>query len=122
MKEYDLIVIGAGGGIEISTALAEQGKKVALIEKEKLGGTCLNRGCIPSKMLIHPANIAAQIREAKKFGITVSGLKIDFNKLVKRISKTVDQESASISPDYDVYTDEAKFISDKVIEVKGKRI
>src|SRR3989344_3476765 len=122
MKEYDLIVIGAGGGIEISTALSEQGKKVALIEKEKLGGTCLNRGCIPSKMLIHPANVAAQIKEAKKFEITVSGLKINFRELVRRINKTVDKESASISPDYDVYTDEARFVADKVIEVKGKTI
>ena len=122
MKEYDLIVIGAGGGIEISSAAAQKGYKVALIEKEKLGGTCLSRGCIPSKMLIYPANLVAQIKEEKKFGITVSGLKVNFSGLVKRISKTVDKESASISPNYDVYAGEAKFVADKVLEIKGKRI
>ena len=55
--DYDLIVIGAGGGGKISTPAAKLGKKVAIIEKEDPGGTCLNRGCIPSKMIIHPANI-----------------------------------------------------------------
>ncbi len=52
MKKYDIIVIGAGGGAKIITPASRLGYKVAAIEKESLGGTCLNHGCIPSKMLI----------------------------------------------------------------------
>lgn len=55
MKQYDVIVIGSGGGAKIASPAARLGYRVACIEKEALGGTCLNRGCIPSKMLIHPA-------------------------------------------------------------------
>ena len=57
MKEFDLIVIGGGSGLDIANAAAQQGLKVAIIEKGRLGGTCLNRGCIPSKLLIHSADI-----------------------------------------------------------------
>ncbi|MBL8014042.1 MAG: FAD-dependent oxidoreductase, partial [Candidatus Omnitrophica bacterium] len=52
MKKFDVIVIGSGGGSKITSPAASLGYKVAVIEKDKLGGTCLNRGCIPSKMLI----------------------------------------------------------------------
>ena len=58
MKEYDVIVIGSGGSAKITSPAARMGYKVACIEREALGGTCLNRGCIPSKMLIHPADVA----------------------------------------------------------------
>ena len=67
MKKYDVIIIGAGAGAKISRFLAEKNFKVAIIEKDNIGGTCLNRGCIPSKMLIHPADIAFEIKQAKNF-------------------------------------------------------
>jgi dihydrolipoamide dehydrogenase len=51
--------------------LADTGKSVAIIEKDKLGGTCLNRGCIPSKMFIHPADVMQEIRESKLYNISV---------------------------------------------------
>ena len=69
MKKYDVLVIGSGGGTKISTPAASLGLKAAIIEKAKWGGTCLNRGCIPSKMLIHPANIAHQVKESSKYGL-----------------------------------------------------
>ena len=78
-KHYDLIVIGSGGGTKLVTPVATLGKKVAIIEKGPLGGTCLNRGCIPSKMLLHTAQLASMIRDAKRFEIELSGrLKVDF--------------------------------------------
>ncbi|MDP3640210.1 MAG: dihydrolipoyl dehydrogenase [Nanoarchaeota archaeon] len=122
MKTYDLIVIGGGGGLNIASAAAALGYKAAIIEKEKLGGTCLNRGCIPSKMLIHPANVAEIIRSAKKFGFLTGKLRIDFSSLIKRISHTVDEEAASIRPNYDFYRGEAQFISNKVLLVQGQQI
>jgi len=122
MKTYDLIVIGGGGGLNIASAAAALGYKAAIIEKEKLGGTCLNRGCIPSKMLIHPANVAEIIRSAKKFGFLTGKLRVDFSSLMKRISHTVDEEAASIKPNYDFYRGAAKFLSNKIVQVEGQQL
>jgi dihydrolipoamide dehydrogenase len=57
MEKYDVIVIGSGGGIKIAVPAADLGFKVAFVERGPMGGTCLNRGCIPSKMLIYPADL-----------------------------------------------------------------
>lgn len=129
MKEYDLIVIGAGGGTKISTPAAKMGKKVAIIEKEDLGGTCLNRGCIPSKMLIHPANVLEQVKHLAKYNIAHKGtFTVDFSTLFNRVSQTVDDESASIAETYkkieslDFYHGEAVFVSDTVVRVNGEDI
>jgi len=122
VKKYDLIVIGGGGGIGLSSAAANVGYKAAVIEKEKFGGTCLNRGCIPSKMLIHPANVSTLIKESSKFDLTVSKPRVDFSRLVGRISRTIDKDAASIQPSYDSYKGEAKFISNRVLQIGKKRI
>ena len=129
MKKYDVIVIGSGGGAKIITPCARLGLKVAAIEKEALGGTCLNRGCIPSKMLIHPADVAVEIREAEKFDIrTDKSLSINFASLVKRISNTVDADSAKIAAGYNRnpnithYHAPARFVSNKVIHISGEEI
>ncbi|CAN5861078.1 hypothetical protein BH23THE1_BH23THE1_28350 [soil metagenome] len=57
MQEFDLIVIGEGLGLDIANAVAQNGLKVAIIEKGRMGGTCLNRGFIPSKLLLHSAEV-----------------------------------------------------------------
>jgi mycothione reductase len=67
MEKFDLIVIGSGAGLDVATAAAKKGLKVAIIEKSKLGGTCLNAGGIPSKLLIYSANIMEIIKKAEKF-------------------------------------------------------
>ncbi|MBQ6506441.1 MAG: FAD-dependent oxidoreductase, partial [Clostridia bacterium] len=69
MEDFDLIVIGAGpGGYETALAAAG-GMRVALVEKDALGGTCLNRGCIPTKTLLHAADLLREIRQSSFFGI-----------------------------------------------------
>ncbi len=129
MKKYDVIVIGSGGGAKIVSPAAKLGLKIAVIEKDALGGTCLNRGCIPSKMLIHPADVAIQIREAHKFNIEVDPIfTVDFASLISRISNTVDEDSHKISVGYgknsniDFYPSEGKFVSNKTIVVEGQKI
>lgn len=128
MKTYDVIVIGAGGGTKISTPASHLGKKVAIIEKFKLGGTCLNRGCIPSKMLIHPANVASLIKDTQKFDMKAQYTSVNFAKLVHRINSTTDGNSNGIEKAYaknknlDYYAAHATFVSDKVINVDGKLI
>ncbi|GAA2577627.1 dihydrolipoyl dehydrogenase [Actinomadura fulvescens] len=75
---FDIVVLGGGsGGYACALRAAELGKSVALIERDKLGGTCLNRGCIPTKALLHAAEVADQTREAATFGIKASFEGID---------------------------------------------
>ncbi len=128
-KHYDVIVVGSGGGTKLVTPVANLGKKVAIIEKGPLGGTCLNRGCIPSKMLIHTAQLASLIRDAARFEIEMEGsFNVDFERLVRRVSETIDKESASITPYYhdhpniDYYPHEGHFVEKEVIEVGGERL
>ena len=78
MKEYDLIVIGAGpGGYEAAFEAADLGMKTALVEKDSVGGTCLNRGCIPTKSLLHAAEILRAAREAAALGVAAVELDYD---------------------------------------------
>src|SRR5437868_5147498 len=76
---FDIVVLGAGsGGYACALRAAELGKSVALIERDKvLGGTCLNRGCIPTKALLHAAEVADQTREAATFGVRATFEGID---------------------------------------------
>ncbi|MBB64829.1 MAG: dihydrolipoamide dehydrogenase [Waddliaceae bacterium] len=129
MKEYDAIVIGSGGGAKIARPAADLGYSVAIIEEGPLGGTCLNRGCIPSKMLIHTADIATIIQEANRFMLHKEGeLEVDYESIIDWCISTVDEESQSIAPRYeahpklDFYPHHGRFISDKVIEVNGEQI
>lgn len=80
VREFDLIVIGSGAGLEVASAAAQSGLKVAIVEKSKMGGTCLNSGCIPSKLLLHSADVAEIIKSANLFGINVEKFSIDFQK------------------------------------------
>jgi len=129
MKTYDLIIIGSGGGTKLRAATSVW-KTVAIVEKWELWGTCLNRGCIPSKMLIYPADLMTHIREdAEKFGISwVDNPKIDFEKLVTRVQTEIKSDSESIEPVYEkdplvtLYKWHGKFISDKVVEVNGEQL
>ncbi len=129
MKKYDIITIGSGGGAKITSPAASMGYKVAVIEKDKLGGTCLNRGCIPSKMLIHPADIAYKIKHAHKFDFVHDpSFTINFANLITRISETVDGDSSKIEtsynkhPNIDFFRGTARFLEDKVVEINGEQI
>jgi dihydrolipoamide dehydrogenase len=86
MPEYDVIVIGAGpGGYVCAIRAAQLGKKTAIIEREWLGGVCLNVGCIPSKALLKNADVAHTLRErGKEFGFSFKGLELDYGAAVKR--------------------------------------
>lgn len=97
MREYDLIVIGAGpGGYEAAFEAADLGMKTALIEKDAPGGTCLNRGCIPTKALLHGAEIYRQMREAGPFGVTAGEISFDPARMQARKRQVVEQLRAGI--------------------------
>lgn len=89
-NHYDLIVIGGGpGGYPVAQKAADHGKRVALIEKRQLGGTCLNRGCIPTKTLLHSAELYGEIVRGEQFGITSGAPKINESALWEHKDKTV---------------------------------
>lgn len=94
-KQYDLIVVGAGSGMGLIQYAAQKlGWETALVEKGPLGGTCLNRGCIPSKRLIHSADIAETVRQSSRFGVHGEINRIDFDAIVRSTSDHVDRQAA----------------------------
>ncbi len=128
MEKFDLIVIGSGAGLDVATAAAKKGLKVAIIEKSKLGGTCLNVGGIPSKLLIYSANILEIIKKAEIFGIKVKEYSIDFEKIINRANKIVDTDSNKIkeglkeSKNPRLFLQECKFIGEKKIAIANEII
>ncbi|HET6717270.1 MAG TPA: FAD-dependent oxidoreductase, partial [Nitrososphaeraceae archaeon] len=101
IKEFDLIVIGSGAGLEVASAAAQTGLKVAIVEKSSMGGTCLNTGCIPSKLLLHSADVVEIIKTANLFGINVEKFSIDFQKIVERVTSIIDSDSNDIRKSLD---------------------
>jgi mycothione reductase len=128
VREFDLIVIGSGAGLEVASAAAQTGLKVAIIEKSNMGGTCLNRGCIPSKLLLHSADVAEIIKSANLFGINVEKFSIDFQKIVERVTNMIDSNSSDIRKSLDntenpkLFASECKFLDDKVLLVGEQKI
>jgi len=128
MEEFDVIVIGAGSGLDIASAYANRGKDVAVVEPGPLGGTCLNRGCIPSKMLIHHADIIETVENSEKFHIRAEINDIDFQKITEEVNSTVAEDAEAIetaienSDRHTLYKTEAKFVDEKTIEVDGEKI
>ena len=123
--EYDVIVIGGGpGGYVSSIKAAQLGLKVALIEKEKVGGTCLLRGCIPTKTLIANAHAVQMIRKAADFGITVDGFHINYTKMKERKDSVIDTLWKGVthlikSNGIYFFSGSASFISTHEIKIKG---
>lgn len=88
---FDVIIIGGGpGGYVAAIRAAQLGAKVAVVEKDSLGGTCLNRGCIPTKALVASAELANNIKNAQTFGIEVDGFAVDFGKVMSRKQEIVE--------------------------------
>ena len=82
MSDFNVIVIGAGpGGYVCAIECAHKGLKTAIIEKQDVGGTCLNRGCIPTKALLHSAEVFHSLKTAEKYGVNVGESSFDFKKV-----------------------------------------
>ncbi|SDX70148.1 dihydrolipoyl dehydrogenase [Salimicrobium album] len=89
-NEYDLVVLGGGTGGYVAAIRASQlGKKVAIVEKGALGGTCLHRGCIPSKALLKSAEVFSQTKNSMEYGVASEGVKLDFGKVQERKQSVV---------------------------------
>ncbi|HEX2579646.1 MAG TPA: dihydrolipoyl dehydrogenase [Rhabdochlamydiaceae bacterium] len=123
---YDLIVIGAGtGGYVAAIKAAQLGKKVALVEKGDLGGTCLNVGCIPTKTMIAHAHVLEKVKHAADFGITVGSVSIDYAKMKERKDGVITKirkglEGLIRSNGITILRGTAEFTAPKELKVKGQ--
>lgn len=122
--DFDVLVIGGGpGGYVAAIRAAQLGAKTALVEKAELGGTCLNRGCIPTKSLLAATEKVAGIKSASEFGITVEGLKVDFARMVERKNAVVARLCNGVKyllqqNKVQVYQGEAGFKDANTVEVR----
>ncbi len=128
MRSFDVIVIGSGSGLEVSSEAAQRGLSVAVVEQGPFGGTCLNRGCIPSKMLIHCADVIESIRRSELFGIKARVDAVDWGFIISRAFEQIDAEARAIeeanrqAANITVYKGRGRFIGRKTLEVTGERI
>ncbi|MBM4762227.1 dihydrolipoyl dehydrogenase [Bacillus sp. B15-48] len=91
-EEYDLVILGGGTGGYVAAIRASQfGLKTAIVEKGKLGGTCLHKGCIPSKALLRSAEVMATTKRGEEFGIITGEVKVDFSKVQERKNRVIEQ-------------------------------
>ena len=90
MEQFDLIVIGSGAGFMVIEEALKQGKKCALVENGKFGGTCLTKGCIPSKMLVYPADFIREMERSERFGIKTTKPEFDWDVISRRMWEQID--------------------------------
>ena len=125
--EFDVIIIGAGSGNSLLTPEWDD-LRVAIVEKDLFGGTCMNRGCIPTKMFVYAADVASHVAHASKFGIDASINAVRWPDIVNRVFGRIDgvapagkayRESLD---NVRVFTGEASFVEPKVVVVNGERL
>jgi mycothione reductase len=128
MKDFDVLVVGSGSGMSIVEAALNRGMSVALVEAGPLGGTCLNVGCIPSKMVIYPADVINVIEEAGKLGIKAKIEEIDFAFIMERSRRLVEEDRRHMeagvrhAEGLAFYNDVGEFVSDYTMSVSGEPV
>ena len=126
MKNFDLIIIGAGRASNLAVTASKMGKKVAIIEKSKFGGTCPNRGCVPSKLLIGYAHVANAIKESNRHFIdsTINSIDVEkiFEETNKYISKIDPAYKSRFNENVEVIYGTGKFVSNNIVSVNDEQL
>ncbi len=127
--EYDVVVIGGGsGGLVVASIAAQLKAKVALVERDRLGGDCLWTGCVPSKSIIHASRLAYDLRHAAKFGISANDVQIDFAQVMQHVNDAIAAIQPHDSPErfqslgVDVIFGDGKFISPRIFAVNERQL
>ncbi len=128
MEEYDILVIGSGSGMLVASAAVEAGYKVALVENGKMGGTCINVGCVPSKMLIHPADVIQTIAGAQKIGVKATLTGVDFQNIMNRMHSIVEHDTGMQAAGVEAtsemmwFKESGEFISDYTMQIGSRTV
>lgn len=130
VKEYDAIVLGSGSAMEIVNEMEQEtpGIRVAVIDKDEPGGICLTRGCIPSKILLYPAEMVRTVERASEFGISVDLKNVDFHAVMERMRKLIQLEIDAMkrglthTKNLDYYNSVAEFIAPYTMKVGKETI
>ncbi|MDR0492171.1 MAG: dihydrolipoyl dehydrogenase [Nitrososphaerota archaeon] len=128
MEQFDVLVVGSGSGMLIVSAAVEQGFKTALVENNKMGGTCINTGCVPSKMLLYPADVLTSLEENTKIGIKIDLKPVDFDNIMNRMRALTQHDSkhltssVEITPGLTWFKDRGEFISDYTLQTGNHTI
>lgn len=125
MKQYDLIVIGSGSAMNIVDPIIQGNPKVkiAVIDKDEPGGICLTRGCIPSKIMVYPAELVRTLDDAEALGLEIEVKNVSYEKIMKRMRSLIDKDIESIreglssSDNIDYYHSQAEFVAPYRIKV-----
>ena len=123
MKTYDLVVVGSGVGLTVLEEGVKRGLKCALVESGKIGGTCLNRGCIPSKILTVPADAIRDAEHARKIGVDLRLERLDWETVARRmwdkISENEEMEKAlAEAPGLTLYRGTGEFTGERQMRVR----
>src|SRR5512139_886809 len=124
-RQYDVTVIGGGpGGYVAAIRAAQLGMTAAVVERERLGGICLNWGCIPSKALLKSAELYATFKRSEEFGISHKDLKFDFTKIIQRSRDVSDRITKGVEylmkkNKIDILSGSGKLTGKNSIEVSG---
>ncbi|GAB7095660.1 dihydrolipoyl dehydrogenase [Halolamina litorea] len=125
MDEFDFLVIGSGSGLDVANVAVNRGESVAVVEKGPLGGTCLNRGCIPSKQLLYHADVYETVERAGEFHIDAEVGGVEFAEIVSEVNADVSESAESIrrglraSHQHRLYEGEGRFVDDHTVEIHG---
>ena len=133
MEKFDVLVVGSGSGMIVAANAVNNNMKTALVEFGPLGGTCLNRGCVPSKMLIYPADVVTMIKEAEAIGVKATVDSIDFKSIMNRmhelVKEDVERQERAMKVDSRIkwFRSKGEFISDYTMkigedEIKAEKI
>jgi mycothione reductase len=128
MERFDVLVIGSGSGMIVASTAVENGFKTAVVDSGPMGGTCLNVGCVPSKMLIYPSDVIGAFNEAQALGVHGSVSSVDFKNIMNRMHALVNHDSnqqaeaVRRTPDLKWYNQRGEFISDYTMRVAGEEI
>jgi len=131
IQHYDVICIGGGSGLTAAYYAQQDGKSVALVDElpDQLGGTCVNRGCIPTKGLIQAAEVMQTVRNAEKFGIHLdqSSMRVDFRFVLDTVRRRREDAAKSVrgwvEGAFAPWYGRARFVDDKVLEMEdGRRL
>jgi mycothione reductase len=128
MERFDVLVIGTGSGMLIASVALESGLRIAVVDFGPMGGTCTNRGCIPSKMLIYPSDVATLIRGAGRLGVNAQVNSIDFGNIMTRMHHLVNEDSGNqaraveATPNMKWFKGVGEFVGDYTLKVGNETI